>query len=481
MQTIAEARPRRRRAHYPKPPRSVREASRDFTPDAIQELPDTYQYDLVRLLFRDRAFSVDFSRWLNPFEHLDHPHVQWASHLCVLWWERHTKPPTLDNVKDGLPHRVRRKEFPDSFAHGLCAFFENVVMGDYTNDPGYIKEQAQKWLKRQIQLGIHRDLRIALEEGDAEEVDRLYTQGAAVSFQEDMEKEDLAKDVEISILRRNREAEEKIPWGCGFDGAMGGGLRRHNLHLIGAPSDAGKTTMATYIGGYVVEQMECVLHISLESSRGEVVDRYDSRFARVDRNQLVWNADAVRAGRARVFPDGRSLLHVYRWAPYTLTPAMVDALVQQLHAEGVYPTLLIIDSPDEMIPWVGYDEGLYLQANIIYNSLIGVLVRHNMAGVITTQTKTETFGAEFIRLNECSDSINKARRAHSVMFMSQTDRMKTASPYSYVLGILAKQKEGPTNLVSPMQAHYAQSTFTPVPEAQMRAELGSGYQVVAVQ
>lgn len=450
----------------------------EFSASSLDELPEDYQFDMARLLLKDRSFALDFSRHFDPFDHLDHPHLQWACHLSILWWERHQANPRINNIRNGIDTRVEKGMFDEKFGYGLSAMFENVIFKPLNNDADYIKDQSKRWLKRQVLEGYHLKAGEHLEKGEDDEALGCFEMAAGVQFSEGVEEESYLDGTEASIVRRNRKTLERIPLGLGLDTAMAGGVDRQTLTLFGAPSDVGKTTISAAVGGHVVESGYKVAHASLETPLDDVRDLYDSRFTGVLRNDLGQHPDEIRALVKRWQEAGRDPLRICRWKPFDLTPARLREWLNRLRVQNFRPDFLIVDSPDEMVPYQGYSEGLYLQSNVTYLMLIGILADYNVAGFITSQTNRETYGQAIIRLSQLSDSLNKARRAHTVIFGAQTDEMRSANPFAYVAAILAKQKKGKVNMVSPLECDYARTRFTPVSVAEMECNLGTGFNVV---
>ena len=448
-------------------------APEEFSPQAVELLPDTYQFDLARILLRDKAFCLDFSRYFDSFAHLDHVHLQWSTHLLGLWWSKHQARPTLQNVRDGVVMRVRKGDFPEEFGFGLLRFFEEVVFSPLENDESYIKEQSRRWLQRRVLLGAHEEVRNALIAGEDEKAKQVMSAASTVNFEEGREVASYVEGTEEAIKERKNRRVERIRLGLGLDDAMAGGVDRKTLTLIGGPSDVGKTTLACYVGGQIIDQGYSVAHVSLETPFSDVRDLYDSYHSQVERNSLIHNPDAIRSAVAKL-PSNP--LEIGRWKPHEFTPMGIRGWLLEMRAKDFYPDVLIVDSPDELIPHANYQDGLYLANNIIYLQLIGIAADFNLAVVITTQTKGETYNKEVIYLHQVADSLNKARRAHNVIFLCQTDKMRSASP-AYLVALLAKQKNGKVNMISPLRTDYGRTRFYPCTLSEMRSNLGHGFTV----
>lgn len=100
--------------------------------------------------------------------------------------------------------------------------------------------------------------------------------------------------------------EEPTPTGIvGLDKCLDGGLRSA-LHIIGAQSSMGKTTLSIQIGDFIAEHGRPVLFVTIEQSAREIVSKSLSRIARQQSGEVITCTEMISRKRRDAWGEIRS-------------------------------------------------------------------------------------------------------------------------------------------------------------------------------
>lgn len=100
--------------------------------------------------------------------------------------------------------------------------------------------------------------------------------------------------------------EEPTPTGiAGLDKCLDGGLRS-GLHVIGAQSSMGKTTLSIQIGDFIAEHGRPVLFVTIEQSAREIVSKSLSRIARQQSGEVITCTEMISRKRREAWGEIRS-------------------------------------------------------------------------------------------------------------------------------------------------------------------------------
>lgn len=100
--------------------------------------------------------------------------------------------------------------------------------------------------------------------------------------------------------------EEPTPTGiAGLDECLDGGLRSA-LHIIGAQSSMGKTTLSIQIGDFIAEHGRPVLFVTIEQSAREIVSKSLSRIARQQSGEVITCTEMISRKRRGAWGEIRS-------------------------------------------------------------------------------------------------------------------------------------------------------------------------------
>lgn len=151
--------------------------------------------------------------------------------------------------------------------------------------------------------------------------------------------------------------EEPTPTGIvGLDKCLDGGLRS-GLHVIGAQSSMGKTTLSIQIGDFIAEHGRPVLFVTIEQSAREIVSKSLSRIARQQSGEVItctemssrkrrdaWGEirskafeDAIRYYEERIAPR----LYIYEGTTRPTVKAVESAARKIADRCGVVPVVFI--------------------------------------------------------------------------------------------------------------------------------------------
>lgn len=230
------------------------------------------------------------------------------------------------------------------------------------------------------------------------------------------------------------------------------GPARKELLLYIGPKGSGKTWFAVHCGKSGLRANERVLHVTLETRVERVVGRYyQSIFAASVKegriNQTVFELDQL--GRLSGFrldqfkpklsfddPNIRKKLRskiegwdlrlgrilVKDFPTGTLTVPQLDSYLDYLeYTVKFVPTLLILDSPDNMKLPVN---DFRLATGRMFVDLRGMAGRRNLSMVCTTQGNRASISAKKVGADMVAEDITKVQTADNVFTFSRTEEEK---------------------------------------------------------
>jgi replicative DNA helicase len=214
---------------------------------------------------------------------------------------------------------------------------------------------------------------------------------------------------------------ERIPTGIQHvDYAMSGGLGRGELGVIVAPPARGKSTLLVNIGYGALLAGHNVVHYSLEMKEQKILQRYDARLAGAY-SKLKWSDKQTYATelqrRAHKFIKGDLIVKEYPTRKATVST--IYSHLSLLSAQGMHPSLIIVDYADIMKPEKRLGEFRHEQAGI-YEDLRALASEVNAAVWTASQANKGSLDKATITMADFAECFEKAAIVDAAWGLSQT-------------------------------------------------------------
>lgn len=386
------------------------------------------------------------------FEVFDEPYQDFAGRLLE-YHKQHGKAPGkahLDDLVDDIVGNPKHKQHKH-----YIRIIEGILSQADELNAKYLLTRVAEFTRRQ-----------ALRNGLIEANDRFLQGG-----------EDLVPDVEGVLLKTLRSREEVMDAGVflndtsrslgfldkvnlafytgieAFDN-VGFGLTPGKMLLFIGGKGIGKSWWVVDIGKRCLLQRKKVVHITLEMSRDEVLQRYYQnlfaipkddepyittkfqfdklrRLSRLELRKSVPeisldspNIRRILGNKITKFKSKLGRLVVQEFATNSLTISKLEAYLDYLELTAKFiPDVLLVDYPDLMFMQGGPKE-LRMSVGRTFQELRGLLQRRNLAGAFPTQGNRTSWGAKNVRANMISEDASKIMTADMTMTYSQTEDEK---------------------------------------------------------
>lgn len=381
----------------------------------------SFQRKMIRVLFQDQDFVCTTAAHLKP-EVFDSPAHRWLARTIVGYAARHGAGIGLDGLRIERDRAVKLKTLKvdhRSKVNSLIKAIDRPVP-----DRSFVKEELYRFIKHQA---INQAMRNSLEHLDKLDFDAIDVEWSHVL---DVKQElsgglghSFVKDVRERTKRRKSYEKNGISTGTKLDEFMKpGGLPPKALGVVLAPSGKGKSHCLIHIGkSAVLESDAKVLHITTELSEEMIADRYDAAFANIDIKQLEQKRGTVKRAVRELGTKYGDFLRIKEFAPATLTARALLAFVRQLERIAFYPTLIVIDSADDMIPFTASrDHNAYDDYGMVYRELRKLSYDLGLPIWTASQTNKDALNKEFVDWNAVADSSKKIMVADAVIILLQT-------------------------------------------------------------
>ncbi len=452
-------------------------------PVSYNAFDESFQEDFLRALAQNRLFANRMVGRLDPFIHFENPVFQWIADTTMAYWQRYTVTPDVRTFTLLLNTQIDRRKIASDLGAGIGMFIKHKLFQPLANEE-FVIERSNQWVTMQIQAKCIEELQHALRDGNLELVQSLFEKGAYVAEGQGEPIESYVYDTEMAIERRENIGREGIPIGLPVDKYIqntaeypnepnGTGVPRGNFYAILAGTGVGKTSTAVNAGATAVENGYKVFHVSLETTLEDLRDMYDSRWMRVNRSAIYKYPDLCRETVQEIAGTYGDSLRYVRHLPGELTLQKLESQLHVLKADGFVPDVIIIDSPADMIPYVGYNGGFYEKADVVGLGLMKIAVKTNTALWGTFQGNRASLGAKIVSLDMIGDSIKSVQRAAAVVCLCQTkEQSKETDILPIRMGtLLAKQRWGRKNILDYVACDHGKISFDEIPKGTYEYDL----------
>lgn len=416
-----------------------------------------FQLKLLKTLYQDADFTCSTGIHLSA-SHFERKHHRWLAHEILTYAAKHGHGIGRDALKIQLAHARKRdpRRWDDDTVDAVEATIERL--DSKVKDRSFVKEELFRFIKNQTTREAILESLDHLDVQDFDAIDRAFNRVLAVqeSFSGGLGTF-FVRDVVDRIKKRAQVVRNGISTGTRLDEYMDpGGLPPKALGCIIAPSGMGKSHCLVHIGkSAILESNARVLHITLELAEEFIAQRYDAAFSNIAINRL---RDKPKTLRKRIKHFGQQFgefLVIKHFPMASLTATALLAFVRKLERLAFYPTVIIVDYADLMLPSIATREkNLYDDAGTIYQELRRVGHETNTAMWTASQTNKEALNREHYDWNMIADSSKKAHISDFIACFMQTPREKKQKRARF--GLL-KNRFGPDKFDIPIHPDWTRS------------------------
>ena len=201
---------------------------------------------------------------------------------------------------------------------------------------------------------------------------------------------------------------------------MGGGIGRE-LTLVMADSGIGKTTMLCNLGNHSALLGGNVLHISMELSTHNTLQRYYRRIAEASKGEMRSGSEETARKVKHWLRYAKGQVAVLFEEAYTLTPQALRILCHRYVDKYGELDTLILDYLDLMKPPAGTERLSEYQQLGRVTHLIRNMTEEFGCSIISATQSVRGASKNVPRLSEMGDSYGKVRAADNIFAIVQTD------------------------------------------------------------
>lgn len=310
----------------------------------------------------------------------------------------------------------------------------------------YVFREFADFVKQQILLdGIQRASK-AISERNFK-----YAEGIVLGVFQDISKlssdnvKDLISSYELSLV--NSEPVLSLRTGIRPYDEVYGGLWEKEFVLVMGDTSVGKTFCMVYLGKVALVQGKKVLHVTLETSKEVVWERYKMSFTAqvsdrlrhivgdedISEVEVVVGGDVLKVKildkesvrkKLEMLKRRGARLWLYQALQFSVRD-LYDLFKRIEIKEGVKPDLVIIDSPDQMVGG-GSGEELRMRERDIYRRLLDFAKEKNVVLVVTTQVRRGSKRKYLVRAEDVAEAYDKVRIVDTVWVLNQTEEERDA-------------------------------------------------------
>lgn len=401
---------------------AVAEEVAESTPSWKVEYGRDFERRMLRVLFADQEFAT------TAGAHLDHrlfstPSLRWMAQKLVGYVREHGVTIAKDALRIELDRDLKLGRLTKSNRDACKALVDTV--DNSVKDRSYVKEELFRFIKNQV---TDRAVRACLDHLDSQDFDSVDKEllkvldvqaaldgGLGHFFHRDRKKR---KD------RRKEYTPDGVSTGLFLDQKLKSqGMPPKSILTVVAPSNAGKSSTLVYIGksAAVSGDAQKVLYITTELSEDAVCDKFDACFTATSINMLEKERNAVSRQVRDLGRKRGEFLVVKEFPPGVLTPSGLRAYIRQLERVSFYPTMIIVDSADDMVPDVKTrDNDAYEDYGQVWRGLRKISYEVRAPVVTASQTQRGALNKEHLDWDFVADSAKKIMVSDVVIILQQT-------------------------------------------------------------
>ena len=363
---------------------------------------------MASLAAEDPAF---LEKWRDQikWESLPKGPMQYIVAVELLHWDSHSQvldAPSLLSYLDDLE---------DESAAEISTLYlklrEEYSITDSSRPAAW--EKAEEWIQN-YSLGMALDsARQSLSQGNRERAFNTLLGLHEVTGREVVEPITFEGGKLGDILKNRPKPEDACPTGIReFDQWWEGGLYPGNLGIVLAPTNLGKSMALALLAASAYRKNKRVLYFTYELTTGQVVERILTSLFECSKDALPQDIDYQ-------FMLQREELGLTR-ASLVVDEGIETVADLRNRIEESDVDLVLLDSADDMVPRGKHDNSYGTQGEIYSDILLTICQKMKLPVWTSTQATRDAVEKSRLSLKHMGDSFIKARRAHIILGMSQS-------------------------------------------------------------
>ena len=205
------------------------------------------------------------------------------------------------------------------------------------------------------------------------------------------------------------------------DYLMHKGWGRKELSVLMGGAKSGKTTAMINHARYAAEAGYDVLYVTLEVSAAIISDRLDACISGELIQEIAEGLKAKKVEHSIEAAKARSgKFWVEEFPSGTMTPAMLQRLIDRHKSNGIKFDLIVVDYADLMAPNHRTDSAIE-NSKSVYVDLRAIAFLEGCAVLTATQTNREGYKSVVAKAEHVSEDFNKIRIADIVISINATE------------------------------------------------------------
>jgi len=428
-------------------------------------LDRTSELDLIAGALKDRRFMTKVARVMKP-EHIYDKTLRWIYDRALDNWTKRGEVSRPQLLSAWAAQTIKDADEEAEITAGIIEVFEHEptspasslqLVSDFVR-----AAEGEMAMKEAVEL---------FKRGDIDKGQDVLRKYSTRSFDgDDWDYQDWASGFmmrqEVRKDRRlNPQNHTVIPTGLDtLDDILNGGLKPGMVELVMAATGRGKSRFAVFRGYTAVKHGYSVVHIVTETTKEFTLDAYDAKTLRAPSNEISGygltdqQRTEAEAKYGRLAKKYGNNLWVVSVPVLQVTAQVVPEIIEYREALGLSTDMVIIDSPDQLIPTEKQDS-FRLNTTRIYWDIWALAhdPRFDIALLLTTQVPKEW--AEKIATSEApAESYDKTRIADIVFTLNQNRKQRQTVPVE-MDGFLPKHRHGDAFKMIPLIVDYATCHF----------------------
>ncbi len=200
-----------------------------------------------------------------------------------------------------------------------------------------------------------------------------------------------------------------------FDGYLDGGYGPGELAILVSISGVGKTSMLLKAASHAASLGKNVLYISREISKHKCVQRLDQCYTRMDKYDLVTNAQAVMNMRSKV-PGS---IWIKDWSHRETTVADIRSLILKMATKGKRVDVLIVDYMELIVAETYNSLHPRLNHKAVATDMRALAAELHIPVLTAWQAKQAAFNKQYLEKNDLGEDWNTVKIADIIIGLNQ--------------------------------------------------------------
>jgi len=223
-----------------------------------------------------------------------------------------------------------------------------------------------------------------------------------------------------------------------LDSLWSGGIRPGEFGVILSPTNVGKTQTLCYLAAVAYKSSHPCVYYTFELAKKMILRRITSAVLRKSVQTIPVDDAPALLERVRINRQITNADIEIRSGGMGVADLLMD--LEELEEEGRKPHVILLDSADDLVA-TRQHQSEYQRLGEIYMDVRNLALAADIAIWTSTQATREAIDKARISLKHMGDSFWKARRAHYVLGLSQTEQERNEPFGPYMSLYILKDSE----------------------------------------